>query len=267
LSKIAAIPFRRIEASLSRRCDEIIVIAPAFIEALIGMNVPRTKITLVENWASLDEIFPLSQQNPWHQSMRLGERPVFLYSGTLGLKHRPDLLYKLAQALGERGQVVVISEGVGRNHLERLPKLDNLTMLDFQPYERLPEVLASADVLLATLETDAGSFAVPSKVLAYLCAGRPVLLAAPPNNLSSDIIRRSGGGIVVDPAAEQTLIQAALQLAQDAILRAELGANARSYAEKNFDIQRIAATFERILAKTIPELDTAPTGPRILTPR
>ena len=40
-------------------------------------------------------------------------------------------------------------------------------------------MLASADVLVALLETDAGAFSVPSKVLTSLSAGRPILAAIP----------------------------------------------------------------------------------------
>ena len=64
-------------------------------------------------------------------------------------------------------------------------------LLPFQPYEVLPEVLASADVLLAILEPEAGVFSVPSKVLSYHCAGRPILAAIPAENLAARIIERA----------------------------------------------------------------------------
>ena len=69
----------------------------------------------------------------------------------------------------------------------------------FQPFESLPDVLGSADVLVAILEPDAGVFCVPSKVLSYLCAGRPVLLAVPLENLVSRIVKNEGAGLGVDP--------------------------------------------------------------------
>ena len=86
------------------------------------------------------------------------------------MKHRPDLLYALAQSLDASCKVVVITEGIGREYLEKQPKLSNLLLMDFQPYHEMPQVLASADVLVATLEPTAGEFAVPSKILSYLCA-------------------------------------------------------------------------------------------------
>ena len=146
-------------------------------------------------------------------------------------------------------QVVVLTEGVGREYLERCPPLENLTILSFQPYEQMPETLAGADVLIATLESDAGQFAVPSKVLTYHCAGRPVLLAAPKANLSTELLERSGGGIAVDSEDEQAWIEAARKLALDQQFRRQLGSQARRYAERAFNIKTIADSFEYLLAR------------------
>jgi glycosyltransferase involved in cell wall biosynthesis len=128
-----------------------------------------------------------------------------------------------------------------------MPPLVNMRILPFQPYEALPAVLASADVLLATLESDAGRFAVPSKILTYLCSGRPILFAGPRENLSASIVERSGGGVVVDPESPAAWIDAARRLASDASLRARLGSKARAYAEQNFDIRKITDAFEDVL--------------------
>jgi colanic acid biosynthesis glycosyl transferase WcaI len=108
-------------------------------------------------------------------------------------------------------------------------------------------VLASADVLLATLQTTAGEFAVPSKILSYLCAGRPLLLAAPSDNLAALVVQRSGGGIVADPDRTEDWVAAAKLLAENPGLRDSLGSRARQYAEETFKISRIALTFEEVL--------------------
>jgi glycosyltransferase involved in cell wall biosynthesis len=189
----------------------------------------------------------MPRNNKWSQTAGLGDKPVFLYSGTLGLKHRPDLLYSLAKQLGPRCTVLVISEGVGRNYLDKQPPLSNLLTMNFQPYDRLPEVLASADVLVATLEPEAGQFAVPSKVLTYLSARRPVLLAGPQDHLSASIVQRSKAGLVVDPADNESWIKAAQRLLADSGFRESLASNAEAYASSSFDIGSIANRFEVIL--------------------
>ncbi len=241
-------PFRVIERAVANRSNHAIVISPAFQSLLTAWGVPSSKISVIENWAPLDEIPPVPKHNEWRKSLGLGDKTLFLYSGTLGLKHRPDLLYALAKQLGPSCHVVVLSEGIGRDYLDSQPQLPNLTTLGFQPYDRLPEVLAAADVLVATLETDAGRFSVPSKILTYLCAGRPILLGGPQENLAASVLRRSSAGIVVDPEDMTAWIAEANRLAADSLYREDLARNARAYAETTFDIDQIAARFESILS-------------------
>jgi glycosyltransferase involved in cell wall biosynthesis len=247
LSKPVTLPFQILEKIVASFSNSIVVIAPGFRRLLVNWGIPESKITVIENWAPLDEMPQLSRQNAWSAAQGLGQKPVLLYSGTLGLKHRPDLIYTLAKELGSKCKIVVITDGVGRDYLARMPKLDNLVLLGFQPYERVPEVLASADVLLATLEADAGQFAVPSKILTYLCAGRPVLLAAPGENLAADIVKRSKAGVIVDPDDSSAWVRAARKLVSDAAYRKQLALNARKYAEETFEIGKIASLFEHVL--------------------
>jgi colanic acid biosynthesis glycosyl transferase WcaI len=246
LAGAAAAAFERLEKFVASRSDHTVVIAPGFQDLLSRWKVPESRFTVIENWAPLEEMPSLPRENSWSREHGLDARPVLLYSGTLGMKHRPDLIYLLAERLRHECSVVVITDGVGQDYLERRPSLENLRILPYQPYERLPEVLASADVLLATLEADAGKFAVPSKVLTYLCTGRPTLFAGPRENLSASILEQSGGGLVADPGDEEEWLRAAQRLVSDAALRNQLGRNARSYAERTFDIAKITDAFEAV---------------------
>jgi colanic acid biosynthesis glycosyl transferase WcaI len=239
----ATLPYRWLDKWVVRNSNGVVAISEGFVPLLRRWGACEETLAVIENWARL------ARNNAWSDAHGLNGEPVFLYSGTLGLKHRPDLIYALARELTGNARVVVVSEGVGRQYLENQPQLSNLTLLDFQPYERLPEMLASADVLLATLEVDAGAFAVPSKVLTYLCAGRPVLLAAPLQNLAAEVIRRSGGGVVVEPDDAIAWVAAGKKLAEDKGSRATLGLRARQYAESNFDIEKVTDRFEAVLTK------------------
>src|SRR5207302_1095074 len=105
-------------------------------------------------WAPLDELPVLPRDNAWAREHGILDKLVFLYSGTLGFKHDPSLLLELARWAGRRdGLVVVVSEGSGADWLAEHGRDEpGLRLLPYQPYDRLPEVLASADVLVAVLE-------------------------------------------------------------------------------------------------------------------
>jgi glycosyltransferase involved in cell wall biosynthesis len=240
-----------VERRLLRRSDAVIVISEDFLPLLQRWGVGETRVVVIENWAPLAELPSLSRDNAWASEHGLDGKAVFLYSGTLGFKHDPSLLLELARWAGTReALVVVVSEGPGADWLaEHGAGEQALRLLPYQPYEQLPEVLASADVLVAVLEAEAGAFSVPSKVLAYLCAARPLLVSMPSDNLAARVVERSGGGILVPPHDAPSLWAGAEALLDDEPRRSELSRRARDYAEATFDLERIASRFEELLER------------------
>ena len=111
------------------------------------------------NWTPLN-LFPKKQPSSANINRKLA-----VYAGTLGLKHRPDLLLHLAdntefKKLG--GVVVVVSQGQGRELLERPSNIrENIVLKDFLTIPELGQLFADASVLLAVLEPDASNFSVP----------------------------------------------------------------------------------------------------------
>lgn len=236
---------------LLRQSDKIILITEDFVPLLVQWGVDSGKTVVIPNWATIDDLPVLPKQNDWSADHELEDKFCFLYSGTLGMKHNPGMLVALAQAYVDDTQVriVVVSEGLGADWLReekaRL-KLDNLVLLNYQPFADLPQVFAAADVLVAVLEPDAGVFSVPSKVLSYLCAQRPLLLAVPEENLAARIVQQNEAGLVVAPDDVDGFLAQAGKLYEDVALRERLGRNGRLYAESHFDIQTIAAKFEAV---------------------
>ena len=110
----------------------------------------------------------------------------------------------------------MISEGMGEARLRESAAraaLPNLRLLPFQPIDHYPDVLGAADVLVALLEPTAGTF-VPSKVLSYLCAGRPSW-PHPAREPGGPHHRAGGRRLVVSPTDEEAFLVAAKQLLVD----------------------------------------------------
>jgi len=244
-----------LERRVCARSGAVVFITPDFQTATAQMNFRPARSAVIENWAPLDDVVVTHKQNAWSARHGLAGKLVYLYSGTLGLKHKPDLLYRLAAALeGSDALVVVVSEGLGRTHLDQLQqraRLRNLLLLDFQPYAEMSSVFGAADVLLGILDGEAGVFAVPSKILSYLCAGRAILLAAPKNNLAARTVIRAEAGVVADPEDVEGFIRGAKWMAGEPELRRTFAENARRYAVTAFDIHAIAAQFESVLREAV----------------
>ena len=252
LGALAGAHYRRLERALWRASDAIVAITEDFRPMLRRAGVDDARVTVIENWAALDELPPRPRRNAWALAHGLADKRVLLYAGTLGLKHDPELLCRLARRFRAEPdvRVVVVSEGIGADHIARVAaaeRLDNLVMLPFQPYAALPDVLASADVLVVVLEAGAGIYSVPSKLLAYLCAGRAVLGAMPLDNLATRIVARAGAGLVAAPGDVTGFLAAAETLLETPARRDAAAAAARIYAERSFDIAAITTRFEAVL--------------------
>ncbi len=241
-----------LEKSLLKRSDKIVLISDDFVPVMDEWGIEKGKCHVIPNWAPIDELPAKSKTSEWSQKHDLADKFCLLYSGTLGLKHNPEMLLKLATHFQENQEVkiVVISEGPGRDWLEERKaslKLDNLLLLDFQPYEQLPDVLGSADILLAILDPGAAIYSVPSKTLTYLCAGRPLLMAVSRENLAAKIVAENNAGIVSPPDDINAWLDGADKLYRETELRKRMGENALNYAQKTFDIEKICKKFERVV--------------------
>jgi colanic acid biosynthesis glycosyl transferase WcaI len=252
--RVLALPFSFLETYLLRRSDAVVPISEDFEPILSRWRIPRERIQVVHNWAPLAELPVRPRDNDFAREHGLVGQTVFLYSGTLGLKHDPEHLVALARGFRASPDVriVVVSEGAGADYVGRRASeegLGNVLVLPYQPHERLPDVLGAADVLIAILEPDAGVYSVPSKILSYHCAARPLLAAVPRSNLGARLIREARSGLVVEPSDMAGLLDAAVEIVEQPVERSAMGARARAYAEATFDITRIAGTFEAIFAR------------------
>lgn len=239
----------------ARRAAQIVVIADSFVAVHEEWGT-ADKVTVIPNWAPLDEIVPTPRVNAWSDEHELSDTKTLLYSGTLGLKHAPELLPMLAARVRDLGvdvRLVVVNSGPAEDVVrETAERLDvPLTFLPFQPYERLPEVLGTGDVLVVLLEKSAGAFSVPSKTLSYLCAGRPVVGLMPSENLASQLLDRAGCSVHepsepgIDDAAKWVV-----EVLSSSELEAGLRESTRGLAEQEFSLEGCTDSFERILTGT-----------------
>jgi glycosyltransferase involved in cell wall biosynthesis len=248
--------YKAVERHVLINSDGIVAISTDFLPCLRDeFGVKTNRVHVIENWAPLTEITPRPKDNPWSREHGLVDKDVVLYTGTLGMKHDPRQLLTVAKTLCRRPNAVVVvaSEGPAVDWLRQQARelqLHSLRLVGFQPFETYPDVLGSADVLISILEPDAGVFSVPSKVLSYLCAGRPIVLSAPAENLAARIIEGSQAGIVVTNGNSELLASAIERFLGDVELKKSAGIHGRRYAEKKFDIRAIGDSFEGVIAES-----------------
>lgn len=251
LGRLVGAHYRNLEGGLLRSSDAVVAISEKFRAPLTRWGVDPAHVHVIPNWAPLSGIGPVAKDNGWARRHGLADRPVALYTGTLGLKHDPALLLGLARAGAPAGlSVVVVSEGPAVDWLERQKRelqVDNLVLLPFQPMELYPEVLGAGDIVLAMVGEEAAAFSVPSKILSYLAAGKPIVASIAADNDAALMIARAEAGFTAPPGDGDAFVARVATLAADAELRARMGRNARDFAEREFAIGPIVERFEGVL--------------------
>ncbi len=238
-----------LERRVARQSNGIVAISEDFRDLAVEWGVDPARIAVVENWGVIppDPLPP--KDNDWAAQHGLAGRRVLLYSGALGFKHNPQLFLELAMEFRREDdvRVVVISEGPGAEWLSlRSHEFPQLVLLPFQSAENYHNALAAADVLVAILDQTAAKYSVPSKVLSYMTAGRPILAAIPADNLAARTIKAACAGLIVEPENSSELRRSARSLIEDGDCRRRLGAAGLAYARANFDIDAVAARFEEL---------------------
>jgi glycosyltransferase involved in cell wall biosynthesis len=255
-----------LERRVARQSNGIVAISEDFRDLAVEWGVDAARIAVIENWGVIppDPLPP--KDNDWAAQHGLVDKRVLLYSGTLGFKHNPQLLLELAAEFRREDDVriVVISEGYGAEWLSlRAREFPQLVLLPFQSAENYRNALAAADVLVAILDPTAAKYSVPSKVLSYMTAGRPILAAIPTDNLAARTIKAACTGLTVDPENSAELRRLARSLVEDNDCRKRLGAAGLAYARANFNIDGIAARFEELFYRHARESAKPPERPRV----
>lgn len=253
LAAVTGVPLRRqlaalvqrIERRALRRAALVMPISQRLAEHPVLAGIPPDRLHVRPNWGDPISVSQEPKDNAWSVLHDLATRPVVLYSGTLGLKHDGEVLVNIARRLQQdkpEARVVIASFGDQYEALKARAAEEGLTTfvaLPLQPFRELSSMLAAADVLVVTLRTDASEYSVPSKVLNYLCAGRPIAALVARSNPIWELINvHARAGLAT--ADRDALVQFVIDQLEEPAASAALGANARAYASTSFDTDREA---------------------------
>ncbi|MEJ1931736.1 glycosyltransferase family 4 protein [Nostoc sp. NIES-2111] len=246
-----------IEKFAYRTAHTISVIAEGFVDNLVNKGVPDNKIACIPNWANLNFISSeASKNNSWRKLHNLDGKFVVLYSGNIALTQGLETVIAAASGLRHIPEIAFVIAGESKS-LERLQKYcmtcgaDNLLLLPLQPREKLPEMLAAADVGLVVQKSNVVSFNMPSKIPLLMASDRPIIASVPANGTAAKAIRKSGGGVVVPPESAKALADAVLKLYQNPDLATQLGHQGRKFAIENYAFEKALNSYEQLFTDVI----------------
>jgi len=249
--------FSSLEKFAYKTASKISVIADGFTKNLLTKNVPSEKIIEIPNWVDVSFIKPLPKNhNYFRQENHLEGKFVVLYSGNIALTQPLETLIDAAVHLVDIPEIQVVIVGK-KEALERLEKYrqqqgaSNVLLLPFQPREKLPEMLAAADVGMVMQKHNVISFNMPSKIQVLLASGRAIIASVPADGTAARAIERSGGGLVVTPEDPEALATAILKLYKNPDLATILGEKGRQYAEENYAFEKTLDQYEKLFSQVV----------------
>lgn len=202
-----------IERFILQRATVVSTISPGMVQKIADKQVLTHSCVQFPNWVDNQFIQPLPQtaslRTEWE--IRSTDR-VILYSGSLGEKQGLELIIEAARHFSTRPDVLflIVGSGGAKDRLQGLAwhyGLTNVRFYPLQPYDRLPALLATADLHLILQKKSASDLVLPSKLTSILAAGGCTLVAAVPNTTLYDLITEHQMGLIIEPESAQALIQ------------------------------------------------------------
>ena len=234
----------RVERAMLDRAALVSMISPQMRARLVDKGVPKARTLELRNWSTV-AVPATADGAALRRDWGLDGRTIALYSGNIANKQGLETVIEAARALAGRDDIafVICGEGPNRARLEAAAAgLPNVHFHDLQPVERLPHLLALADIHLLPQIADAADLVLPSKLTNMLVSGRPVIAtAARDTGLAQEV---GGCGMIVPPGDPAALAKAVATLAGDTALRHALGRAARQRAAERWSKAAALDTFE-----------------------
>lgn len=249
-NKLAIRVFEALERFAYYHSDAISVITDGFIKNLLKKGVASEKMTCIPNWVDVNEIRPLPKDNnEFRTAHDLNGKFVVMYSGNIALTQGLMTVIHAAQSLQHIPELVFVIVGE-KKAITVLEKAccelgtTNVRLLEFQPREVLPQMLAAADVGLIVQKANVVSFNMPSKTQVLLASGRAIVASVPTTGTAASAVRKSGGGVVVEPESPQILANAILDLYENPRKTELLGRQGRQHAIEQYSFQEAVSRYE-----------------------
>ena len=242
------------DRQVCRRSSRVIVISDGMKQLLCKTRgLPDRKVSVIEDWLNARNFPEFQRDNAWRRETGVDNgRFLVLFAGTLGYVSGAEILVEVARRLAHQPKVslLCVGEGVLKDKMQALAVgagLQNLVFLPFQPSERVPEMLAAADATILTTQANYPDASVPSKLISYLAAGRPVVCAAHGASTVAQIVRNADAGVLAEPGDAQSVSEAISFLVDHPAEARLMGENARHYFAANLTFESAYGKFSALL--------------------
>lgn len=177
---------------------------------------------------------------------------VFFYGGILGHAQGLEIILHAAAQLDPKDKFTIVIQGSGPEEakLKQIKNDKQLDMVLFLPpvsKDKMPGILKEVDVALVPLrKLDLFQGAIPSKIFEALSMQKALLLGVD-GEARWHFIEKAEAGLFFEPENASDLAQKLQQLVNDRALVLEMGKKGREYVKLNFNRDKIAEDFIKVV--------------------
>ena len=233
----------------------ILVVSRAAAEALYHRGVQPAKVSVANHWVDTSA-FQLASARDVRSEFGWQGRFVVMFTGNLGMVQGLETVIESALLLRENTQIhfVLVGDGADESRLRALAaerSLKNVQFVGRHPASAMPDFMRAADTLLVHLRpSEIADHAIPTKILSYMAAKRPILCAS--GGSSAELISEAEAGLIVEPGNPPALAAAVTRLASLASEeRRKMGDSGHRYLAIHFEKTRVIDFYERTLIEMI----------------
>lgn len=246
------------EFAAYRKAAGATVLTASFARALVARGYPADRIRLIRSPIDVEQIRPVPRDGAWRAQHGIpADAFVMSYVGSMGRKQGlMNVLSAASLTRSSRIRWVLVGAGEATGELVDAARArglgDSVYFLPLHGPDELPRLFAAADVLLLNQLGSVADTVIPTKLLTYMAAGRPVLAAINPGSQAADLLRQADGGVLVAPDSPEALAAGARSLmAMDRQALDATGSRNRAFAEEHFDQRKVVAAHEAFILQTI----------------
>jgi glycosyltransferase involved in cell wall biosynthesis len=239
-------PLRRYREWLCRQASALVAPLPEIVP-----EFARGKTETVTWGANVEAFGPGRRSAAVRAELGIPPRAVaVLFSGSFRPWHGVEVFEEAARRLAGREDLFFLLAGGGRAAEGRGYRGRRLGSL---PYERMPDVVAAADVGVAPYDTSRlaqlrlGFYWSPLKIFEYMASGLPTVTI--PRFPLTEIVRDGCEGLHFREADPADLARTLTRLAEDAPLRGRLGAAGRERVVARYSWARHCEQLEGVLQR------------------
>lgn len=182
------------------------------MKKLISQYVPEDKIEIVPIWTDNQFLKPIPKnENSFRTEVGLQDKFIVMYSGNLGRTHDIETIVELAtHCKNDDVYFLIIGEGDKKDKIKSMIEkrnLENISMLPWQPTEKIPLTMSAADIAVITLAKDASNLSVPSKTYNFMSVGVPLLCVADNDTELYQLVKENKLGQCCKPEQIEEMLQ------------------------------------------------------------